>query len=441
MTDIDTTLDADINNLDPVTTADGQIHPTLPSLVLQRGATLGDLRTLLESQAAAKCDLVVSGNRLRYQDGVLVVRDGIEAVPASEPTITLDGVTAGSDAIPASDLHLAPTSIFEDQIATRLGIPAAYLRRMRNGSVNDADDIGVISLLDRNVNHWLASEPDRLYTVRGFYNEETGDGIARAIMSGRYATYDHLDQLMAVLAGIQQVAQTNPDVQPDTLKWKVDLTERNMRVRVIAPQVSILSPELLAGYRDPWAGRYGGSTGDVPPVLEAGLDIRNSETGSGRMMIVPFVHVLVCTNGLTRMAEAVKRTHIGGEQTEGRIQFSAETQRKRIELVTSETADAVGQYLSTSWLQHAVDEIQAEAGVKVPDAKDTIEHVAKTHKFTDAERDSIFELFLKGGQETAGGVAQAITAHAHVASPTRAMQLDDLALAAMTTAARFASRS
>ena len=431
MTDIDTDLIID----DAITTADRQTHPTLPRLVLERHATLDDLRVLLESQQAVKVDTVVSAGRLRYEDGTLIIADGI---PATEAQITNDGVTPARE---AQDLALSPTALFEDQLAGALEIPRRYVRKMRTAANNEADDeLGIsVALLDRNVNHWLLDNPNRLFTVRAFYNDQTGDGIARSVMSGRYALLDHMDQLMAVLSGLRQVSETNPDVSPETLKWKVDLTERNMRVRVIAPQINMLAPEILGDYRDPWGGRYSGSTGDTPPVLEAGLDFRNSENGAGAWMIVPFVHVLVCTNGMTMTKHAMRKTHIGGEQAEGRIQFSVETHRKRLDVVTAETADAVSQYLSTAWLAAAVDELREAAGVKVDDAKGTIEHVAKVHKFSDAERDSIFELFLRGGQETAGGVAQAITAHAHIAAPTRAMELDDVAVAAMQTAAKFAA--
>lgn len=420
---------------DTTTTADGKGHPTLPSLMLERHASLDDLRVLLESQQAAKLDTVVSAGRLRYIDGTLIIAEG---GAVGEPTITETGVTPGV----AADLALAPTAMFEEQLAGALEIPRRYMRKMRAASNNEADeDLGYsVALLDRNVNHWLADNPDRLFTVRAFYNEDTGDGIARSIHSGRYALLDNMDQLMAVLNGLRQVSETNPDVSPETLKWKVDLTERNMRVRVIAPQINILAPELLAGYTDPWGGRYSGSTGNNPPVIEAGLDLRNSETGSSSWLLVPFIHVQVCSNGLTMTKYAMRKTHVGAEQAEGRIRFSAATQRKRLDVVTAETADAVSQYLSPTWLAQAVADIEEQAGVKVDDAKGTIEHVAKVHKFSDAERDSIFELFLRGGLDTAGGVAQAITAHAHVASPTRAMELDDVAIDAMATAAAFAVR-
>lgn len=424
MTDIEPTIDF-------LTTADGEGHPTLPPLTLERGGDLPALLELLNRQQTAKMDLVVAADRLRYEGGKLVIAGGYE----TEATLTADGVTAGS----TEDLHLSPTAIFEDQIASRLEIPQRYVRRIRADACEGDEFDSALNLLDRNVNHWLEADPGRLFTVRGFYDPATGDGIARAILSGRYEIVDHLDQLAAVLGGLKKVGEVNPAVAPDALNWKVDLTERNLRVRVIAPQIEILRPDILGGYKDPWQGRYGGSTGETPPVLQAGLDIRNSETGGGAWVLVPFLHVLVCSNGLTRTSYAVRRTHIGGEKTEGRITYSLETQRKVLDLITSQTADAVAQYLSVEWLTAAADEIAADAATPIDDAKGTLEKVAAVHKFSEIEKDSIFELFLMGGQRTAGGVAQAITAHAHTASPTRAMELDDLAVDAMFTAARFAS--
>lgn len=422
--------DTTVTEFDGPRTSDGQLHTDLPSLVLPLGSTLEDLLGLLDQQQTVKYDRVVVADDLRMDNGYLVVRDGIEA------SIDDNGVN------PARDLVMSPTAIFDDQLAKRINVPPAYMRHIRTtANANAATEHygSLVSLLDANVNTWLRMEPDRKFTVRGFHNPANDDAIVRSIHSGRYGIVDHIDQLAAVLAGLQRVAEVNPEVSPDTLKWQCSLTEQHMRVKVIAPQVSILAPALLQGYRDPWLGRYGGSTGDTPPVIEAGLDIRNSETGGGAWWIIPFIHILVCKNGLTRKVDAIRRIHAGGEQIEGRITYSQDTLRTMAEAVTKQTADAVSQFLSKDWLQATVDEITETAATPVTDAKVTIEHVATKFKFTEEERESIFTLFLRGGQDTAGGVAQAITAHSHVASPTRAMALDDLALEAMATAARFAS--
>lgn len=411
-------------------TVDGAEHTDLPPLTIPRGSDLDAVLALLEQQQTVKHDVVVTADRIRYQDGHLQVN-----VPAQ---LTEDGVT------PEQDLGFAPTAIFEDQLADRLGIPVRYVRRMRSEANGDTDGLGThLALLDRNVNHWLGEDPTRKFTVRGFHNPDTGTGIARSIHSGRYEVFDHLDVLASVLQGLAAAAEANPLLNPGDLTWKVDLTERNLRVRVNVPQVFVHAPTLLDGYRDPWNGRYGGSTGDTPPILTAGLDIRNSETGGGAVVLTPVATVLACSNGLVRKHEAIRRVHAGGEKHEGRIDYASDTQRAMLEAVRLQTRDAVGQFLTTGWLDSVVADITATATVPVAldKAQSVVEHVAKQHRLADGERDAVFALFMRGGLDNAGGIAQAITAHAHTATPTRAQELDDLALDAMATAARFAVRA
>jgi hypothetical protein len=98
-----------------------------------RNATLGDLAGLLRDQQARKADIVAPAGAIRAEDGRLVV-DG------SVPVIGPDGVTATSGSY-------LPTEVCDQGIADKLGIPAAYLRRLREQRPG---------LYDANVNGWLA---------------------------------------------------------------------------------------------------------------------------------------------------------------------------------------------------------------------------------------------------------------------------------------------
>ena len=75
-----------------------------------------------------------------------------------------------------------------------------------------------------------------------------GLGVARAVLSDSYKVIDNLDALMATLDGIRQAGI---EVVFDGL----DLTERRLYARVVAPQIRALAPALLAGYRSPFGGR------------------------------------------------------------------------------------------------------------------------------------------------------------------------------------------
>ena len=117
------------------------------------------------------------------------------------------------------------------------------------GSASERPD-----LWDANVNGWLHGNdlagypPDgRKFLVRLFQADGDGLGVARAVLSDSYKVIDNLDALMATLDGIHQAGA---EVEFDGL----DLTERRLYARVVAPQVRAWAPVLLAGYRSPFGG-------------------------------------------------------------------------------------------------------------------------------------------------------------------------------------------
>lgn len=103
-----------------------------------RNATLADLATLLREQQARKVDIVAPA---------IHARRGELAVDDTAPVMGPDGVTmtAGS---------YAPTEVCDQGIADKLGIPATYLRRMREHKPG---------LYDANVNAWLDDDDRRAF--------------------------------------------------------------------------------------------------------------------------------------------------------------------------------------------------------------------------------------------------------------------------------------
>jgi hypothetical protein len=181
-----------------------------------RNAGLEEMTAILQQQQARKFDLVAPAGRLRVKHGQL-------ALAGLDPLIEADGVTDPNGTY-------TPTEVFDEGVAARLEIPRAYLRRLREQRPD---------LYDANVNGWLAGRkplmrypsdlhgdgeavvlregtaPDpRSFLVRLFRGEQTGAGIARALLSNRYARLDNLDGLMAMLAGI-----TEAGIEPGTLTF------------------------------------------------------------------------------------------------------------------------------------------------------------------------------------------------------------------------------
>lgn len=388
-----------------------------------RTADLTGLVDLLRKQADVKVDEVVPASRLRVEDGKL-------HVVGAHTILSDEGVTS-------ADAVLAPTERFDDGVSDKLGIPRAYLRRLAGEpmprvalddlALDGTEAVASVPLYDANVNGWLQADPGRKFLVRSFRTEDPSDvGIARALLSDSFALgMDNLDVLLAVLAGVNESGQ-------NVTIHRASLTERQMRVQLVAPAITALAPTLLRNYRSPFTGRSGADL----PVISAGLDVRNSETGGGAFVVAPYALVQICTNGMTRQVDAVRKAHLGAKMQEGVIRWSAETVHHATALVKSQAKDAVETFLSADYLAGWVDEVEGKSTAPVTDATATIERVGKAHAFSEAEQASILDCFIKSGDLTAGGVMQAVTAAAQgVESADRQAEMEDLAMAVLDTAA------
>lgn len=119
-----------------------------------RNATLADLAALLRDQQARKADIVAPATAIRAQGARLVVA-------ATDPVLGPDGVTMTTGTY-------TPTEVCDQGIADKLGIPAGYLRRLREHKPG---------LYDANVNAWLDAD-DRRFLLHCLY-PATGRGRGR----------------------------------------------------------------------------------------------------------------------------------------------------------------------------------------------------------------------------------------------------------------------
>lgn len=417
-----------------------------------RNASLGEIRDILQRQADVRYDVVVSADKLEFRDGLLVVKGGAARV--------VDDPDAGIG-VAEADAVLAPTRIFDDGIADRLGIPAKYLRLLRTTgqpvtvraeNLLPTDDAEFdVALLDVNVNGWLqqAAREGRKFLVRGFRTDDPDEvGVARAFLSDRYGLgRDNLDMIVAALSGIHAAG-----IDPSSLNISGDLSERSMRVKINAPQITAAAPVWLGNYRSPFndrsvnddlnrwrnvAAREGmGYEPGTEPIVEAYMVLGNSETGGGAWTLTPGVMVRVCRNGLTVKADAMRSVHLGSRLDEGIVRPGDDTVRKELEVITLQARDAVKAFLNVDYVTKVVTDIERRAGAPVTDAVGTIERIGKVQGFTEGEQASILDLFIRSGDLTAGGVLNAVTAAAQVVDdPDRAADLEDAALDVLALAA------
>ena len=380
-----------------MTTSDAGAFP-----IGTRNATLTDLAALLRDQQARKVDIVAPAAAIRAAGGRLVIDE-------SAPVLRPDGVTMTSGAY-------TPTDVCDQGVADKLGIPAAYLRRLREHKPG---------LYDVNVNGWLDSD-DRRFLLRCLRPATAqGPGIVRAFLSDGYKIIDNLDVLLAALDGVRQAGFP---VEIDGC----DLTERRMYVRVVCEQVRVMAPALLAGYRSPFTGASGAEN----PVVFAGFVLTNSETGCGAFTLTPRLVVQVCRNGMTITRDAVRAVHLGERLDEGVVTWSGNTQDKTLALITAKTTDAVTTFLDPAYAERAVRAIEKDAGHPVTDPQETVRTVSQRLRFTDAQQNDILTHFIRGGDVTAGGIMQAVTSAAQTQTDAdTAHEMESVALRALEIAA------
>ena len=384
-----------------------------------RNATLTDLVAILRDQHGRKVDVVAPATAIRSDAGTWVVQ-------GAEPIIDADGVGTG-------DGRYVPTDHADGSIAEKLGIPRAYLRRLRADRVD---------LYDANVNGWLhgsvlggrsfgaaydaepetSPQPDsRSFLVRAFRGDD-GTGVARALLSDRYRIVDNLDVLTAALDGVRD-AGVAVEIEA------ADLTETRMMVRVACPSVHELAPDLLAGYRSPFTG----ASGTDNPVISAGLVIGNSEVGGGALTIVPRLRVEVCKNGMTVNRDALRHVHLGGKMDDGIIRWSDDTQQRNLDLIRAQARDAVATFLDVDYVRAKIAEMRQKAGTVIDKPADAVTSVAKSLKIPTEHTDAILAHFIAGAQPTAMGLVNAVTSvaqtvpNADVAAEMEAAAVDVLA--------------
>ncbi|WP_042375620.1 hypothetical protein [Streptacidiphilus neutrinimicus] len=365
-----------------------------------RNASLQDLAMALQQQEARKVDMVVQAGRIRAEGGNLLLTE-------NAPVLGPDGVTL-------TDQVMRPTSVADEGIAEKLRIPLAYLRRMRAERP---------SLYDANVNGWLEADQSRKLMLRTF-NPGAGDGgigVLRAVLSDSYRRIDSFDVLISALEGVKESGH------PIEITG-CDLSERRMVVRIESQAVRVRAAELLKGYRSPFSGQ----TGDQCPIVSAGFVLSNSEVGAGAYTITPRITVQVCTNGLTMTKDAYRAVHIGARMDEGLIRVSEDTNEKHLALIQAQTRDAVATFMDADYVEAKLREIERQAGREVADPAKTIEVIGKKLRFSETVQQSVLNHFIKGGQPTAGGILQAITATAQTLTDAdAAYELEAQALAAM----------
>jgi len=331
-------------------------------------------------QDAAKLDIVADTRRMSsfVEDnrlGISVDRDG-----GTQP-FALNGHAFG-------------------QVATDLGIPKRYAERM----LSDAP-----SLLTRNVDHWLAEEPNRRL-LRGFKpSSEDGSGTGRAWLSDRYRRLDNIEVAKRIFPVFDDVAGLE--------FHQAQLTDTKFYLRAVLPR---MQAEVAVG-----------------DVVQAGLEIRNSEVGAGALVVQPFILRLICTNGMTVADAGVNRRHVGKRIEDDSI-FSDEALKADDNAFWLVLRDTVKSVLTEVRFQEIVATLaESMRGEKIQRPIAASEELQQRYSLSDGEREAVLTNLVAGNDLSRWGALNALTATAKtVESFDRQAELEALGWTLATASTR-----
>jgi hypothetical protein len=280
------------------------------------------------------------------------------------------------------DFPLLPVA--HDQIGARTGIPAKYYDRM----LQEAPD-----LLATNVNAWFRKNPEKRMV-------RTLAGNTRAFLSNRYNRIENEEIAEVALPILQGI----PDVQIVSS----EVTERRMYIQAVSPR---LAGEVKKG-----------------DVVQAGVVISNSETGQGALSVSPMFWRLICLNGMIGADNKFRAYHVGRAVEDNSELWRDDTRKADDRAVLLKFRDMVEAAVSAVQFKASIEKLNGFTKIEIKgNPAKAIEVLAQKIGANENERGGILNALIKGGDLSAWGIVNAVTAQAHTArSYDRAVEFETL---------------
>lgn len=332
---------------------------------MKTGLTLTELAQRIEAQKTMKRDYIVATT-----DATMVTDDdGTLALRFPEPSLR-------------ENAHFPILETAHDQIGARVGIPAKYYDRMRA----EAPD-----LLATNVNRWFRDKPERRMA-------RTLGGDLRAFMSDRYQRIDNnevAEVALPILAAI-----------PDVRIVSSEVTDRRMYIQAVSPRVE---GEVKKG-----------------DVVQAGVIISNSEIGHGAVSVAPMLYRLVCLNGMVRADAKFRAYHVGRQIEDSAELWADDTKKADDRAVLLKVRDMITAAVDAVRFRESIEKMAGLTTARITgDPAKAVEVLAQKVGATDGETGGILRALIEGGDLSAWGLLNAVTAQAHtVPSYDRAVEFE-----------------
>lgn len=330
---------------------------------MKTGLSLTQLAATIEANRSLKRDFIVPTNEAK----MIIQAD-------ATPVLAFDmKLPPAVSAVLAADAGLAIRETAHDQIAARLDIPRKYYDRMRSSQPE---------LLADNVNTWFRANPERRMV-------RTLGGDVRAFLSDRYNRIENEEIAEVALPILARI----PDVQIVSC----EVTERRMYIQAVSPRV----------------------VGEVKKgdVVQAGVVISNSEIGHGAVSVSPLVYRLACLNGMIRQDAKFRAYHVGRQTVDTEALWADDTRKADDRAILLKVRDMISAAIDEAQFAQAVAKMAALTEGRVTgDPAKAVEVLAQKVGASDGEAGGILRALIEGGDLSAWGMLNAVTAQAHTAS-------------------------
>ena len=233
----------------------------------------------------------------------------------------------------------------------------------------------------------------------------TMDGTARAFLSDRYRPLDNYELAQAVLP---------PMIEAGCEIKSCEITESRMYIKAVTYE---RQAEIKQG-----------------DVVAAGIMVSNSEVGHGALFAGLYTERLICTNGMVHNDFGQRKYHVGRKQTGGLDltnaweMFTTKTKDLSDQAFWAQVSDTVRGVLSEDGFDTVVESMREASEQRIDsDPFKLVEKTQKKYKLNDGEKTDILQHLLQGGEMSKWGLANAVTRSAEDAKEyDRATELESL---------------
>lgn len=286
---------------------------------------------------------------------------------------------------------IIPNSHAHSQLATNLGIPQAYYRKM----LAETPD-----LLAVNVNEWMDREASRRMVRLQKLNNGTHASVGRAYLSDRYRRLD-----------IAELAERFVPMLNDQARgWQIrqcGLTSLRMHIEAVMPHLN-------------GAVRVGDE-------VALAVKVTSSDVGAGALAVSLGFYRVVCSNLAIMPSYSQRQVHLGGAQDDFVQLLSETTLKKEDELIMDKMRDVVDTMADRGKFEEMLNLLRDSNDAKLlaPVAATTM--FGKMVGLQQTELETVKNEMMESGMPSIWGLTNALTATARNLDMERKLELETAA--------------